>query len=118
MLPKKCNTFPTRQEYATGLAAALTEELGSSHRAVKTLMKWTDANERTAKNWLNGICGPRGEYLIRLIQHSDVVLMRFLSMAARDESAVIISLATIRKELSEALGAIDRCLDRAENPTH
>ncbi len=118
MLPKKCNTFPTRQEYATGLAAALTEELGSSRRAVKTLMTWTDANERTAKNWLNGTCGPRGEYLIRLIQHSDVVLKRFLSMGARDGSAVIASLPTIRKELSNALDAIDRCLDAELNSSN
>ncbi|WP_219063360.1 hypothetical protein [Pseudomonas sp. UMAB-08] len=110
MFPKKGNTFPSRQAYASGLAAALKEELGTTHQAVKTLMKWTDANERTAKNWLSGTCGPRGEYLARLIQHSDRVLVSFLCMCSRDEVAVAITLSSLRNELSNALEAIDRCL--------
>ncbi|UUQ67778.1 hypothetical protein NLK61_14475 [Pseudomonas fuscovaginae UPB0736] len=111
MLPKKCNTFPSRQDYAAGLAAALTEELGSTRQAVKTLMRWTDANERTAKNWLNGTTGPRGEYLARLIHHSDGALMTFLTMSAREGVAIAIELPSIRAELSIALEAIDRCLN-------
>ena len=38
--------------YASAIAAALQQELGATHRAVKTIMKWTGANERTVKNWL------------------------------------------------------------------
>ncbi|TDV59910.1 hypothetical protein EC915_114101 [Pseudomonas sp. LP_7_YM] len=110
MFPKKGNTFPSRQDYARGVAAALQQELGSTHQAVKTLIKWTDANERTAKNWLSGASGPRGEYLVRLVMHSDQVLAYFLLICQRDGLAGVIALPAIRNELASALESIDRCL--------
>jgi hypothetical protein len=61
MFPKKGNNFPKTTEsgkcklnYQSAIAAALSIELGNSHRAVKTVMRWTGANERTVKNWLLG----------------------------------------------------------------
>jgi hypothetical protein len=110
MFLKKGNTFPSRQDYAQGVAAALQQELGSTHQAVKTLMKWTDVNERTAKNWLSGSSGPRGEYLARLVMHSDQVLAGFLGICQRDVLAGVISLPAMRDELASALQSIDRCL--------
>ncbi|KTB72282.1 hypothetical protein AO067_04315 [Pseudomonas viridiflava ICMP 13104] len=114
MFPKKGNTFPSRQDYARGVAAALQQELGSTHQAVKTLMKWTDANERTAKNWLSGTSGPRGEYLVRLVMHSDQVLAYFLLTCQRDGLTGLISLPAMRNELASALESIDRCLSLTE----
>src|SRR5262245_65186330 len=70
MFPKKGKGFPgtggTRGEldYAASVATALRSELGDSHRAIKTVMRWTGATDRTAKNWVTGIRGPRGEHLI------------------------------------------------------
>ena len=66
MLPKKGNHFPTgtagrksKIGYAEAVAAALHAELGDSHQAIKTVMRWTGANERTVKNWFAGVMGPR-----------------------------------------------------------
>jgi len=70
MFPKKGKGFPgpggTRAEldYAASIATALRGELGDSHQAIKTVMRWTGATDRTAKNWVTGIRGPTGEHLI------------------------------------------------------
>ena len=69
--------------YRKAIADALRCELGPTHQAIKTMMRWTGASERTAKYWLSGERGPSGEHLIRLMQHSDAVLIIILSMAAR-----------------------------------
>ena len=110
MFPKKGKTFPDRQEYASGLALALQSELGSTHQAVKTLMRWTNANERTAKNWLKGTCGPRGEHLARLVQLSDAALATFLDMSRRSSSIIRTTLPSLRNDLMRAVSAIDSCL--------
>lgn len=116
MFTKKCITFPNRQEYASGLAIALQSELGSTHQAVKTLMRWTNANERTAKNWLKGTCGPRGEHLARLIQHSDAALASFLDMAKRNSAVIRTTLPSLRSDLMRAVNAIDCCLSAVNEP--
>lgn len=56
--------------YAELIAEALNGELGGSHRTVKTIMRWTDSSERSAKNWLSGETGPSGFFLIRLCKTS------------------------------------------------
>jgi hypothetical protein len=55
--------------YVTVVAAGLRRELGDTHQAIKTVMKWTGANERTVKNWLGGRYGPNGEHLIDLFRN-------------------------------------------------
>ncbi len=40
------------------ITEALRAELGDTHRAVKTVTRWTGANERTVKNWLTGHARP------------------------------------------------------------
>ena len=69
--------------YRKAIADALRRELGHTHQAIKTVMRWTGASERTAKYWLSGERGPSGEHLIRLAQHSDAVLITILTMAER-----------------------------------
>ncbi|MFN4156641.1 MAG: XRE family transcriptional regulator [Paracoccaceae bacterium] len=69
--------------YREALAAALRTELGPTHQAIKTAMRWTGASERTVKHWLSGEWGPSGEHLILLAQHSDAVLLTILTMAER-----------------------------------
>ena len=83
MLPKKGKEFPKRDgkgsialNYARAIATALRAELGDTHQAIKTVMGWTVACERTAKNWLAGTRGPAGEHLILLLRNSDTVLER------------------------------------------
>lgn len=69
--------------YRRAIADTLRRELGPTHQAIKTVMRWTGASERTAKYWLSGERGPSGEHLILLAMHSDAVLLVILSMADR-----------------------------------
>lgn len=69
--------------YRKAIADALRREVGPTHQAIKTVMRWTGASERTAKYWLSGERGPSGEHLIKLAMHSDAVLMVILTMANR-----------------------------------
>lgn len=69
--------------YRRAIADALSRELGPTHQAIKTAMRWTGASERTVKYWLSGERGPSGEHLILLAQHSDAVLVTLLTMAGR-----------------------------------
>ena len=67
--------------YRKAISDTLRRELGPTHQAIKTVMRWTGASERTAKYWLSGERGPSGEHLIRLAQHSDAVLITILTKA-------------------------------------
>lgn len=69
--------------YRKAIAAALHDELGTTHQAIKAAMRWTGASERTVKYWLSGERGPSGGHLILLALHSDAVLVTILTMAER-----------------------------------
>jgi hypothetical protein len=110
MFPKKCKSFPgttrtTRQgvNYVSVVAAGLRKELGDTHRAVKTVIKCTGANERTVKNWLAGRYGPNGEHLVHLLRHSDEVFDAFLHLAGREQAIAGENLVTVREALAEVL---------------
>lgn len=72
-------------DYASVIALALRRELNNSRHAVKTLMRWTGASERTAKNWLSAKRGPSGQDLISLARHSSEVMQAFYVMTGRTE---------------------------------
>lgn len=105
MLPKTGNEIPIngrhidRACYATLIADVLRCELGHSHQALKTLMKWTGANERTAKNWLSGSNGPSGEHLLLLVRNSDSVFECVLKLTDRRPVLSDHKLATLRDSL-------------------
>ena len=67
--------------YRSAIAITLRGELGLTHRAVKTAMRWTGASERTVKYWIAGERGPSGEHLIALARHSDIVFHMVLMLA-------------------------------------
>jgi len=109
---KKGKSFPDRaahngQRFAEAIARALKEEFGAGPSAVKTVARLTEANERAARNWLEGKNGPNGEYLVRLIRNSDVVLESLLALAGRSDRALIINLDGLRAQLVETIAAID-----------
>ena len=115
MFRKRGNKLPTsgsRQSdsYAASIADALRTELGQSHRATKTLMRWTGASDRTAKNWLSGCCGPSGRHLIYLARESDIVLATILGLAGRNRHMVGADLLQIRSALLSATELIDGLL--------
>ena len=80
MLPKKGKMLhlwvglaKSPKVYAELIANALKEEHGDTHRSVKTIMRWTDASERSVKYWLSGEAGPSGYFLMRLFAKSAAV---------------------------------------------
>ena len=118
MFPKMGKTFPNgsaapvdRLEFAMAVAAALNRELGNSHRAIKTVMKWTGVSDRTAKNWLAGTHAPTGEHTANLMRHSDEVLMTVLQVSGRDACGVAIQLAELRSALVHMATVADEILN-------
>ena len=113
MFPKKGKTFPDvdnaslpEKRYAVAIAAALSGELSDSHRAIKTVMRWAGASERTVKNWFAGTSGPSGEHLIAVVHHSDAVLTSVMLMAGRNDIAAAKKLVDARDTLVAMLEII------------
>jgi hypothetical protein len=111
MLSKKGKVFPNRDgqshseiDYATAIAAALREDLGGTHQATKTVMRWTGASERTVKNWFAARSGPSGEHLVALIHHSDRAFETLLLLAGREQ-------AVAARKLIEARDSLERMLE-------
>ncbi|PYD48506.1 hypothetical protein [Novacetimonas pomaceti] len=97
MLPKTGNIRrkpPDR--FAREIGEALRSELGTSHKAIKTVMGWTGASERSAKNWLNGTHGPGGWHLILLARQSEAVIATVLRLAQRDQLIPGVRLRALR----------------------
>jgi hypothetical protein len=122
MFPKTGNYFPNGGSrgragvsYPAAIAAALNFELGNSHRAVKTVMRWTGANERTVKNWFAGKRGPRGEHLIGLIRHSNGVLESVLRLAGREQIVGAKLVLDARTILVNMLALADEAIAGREN---
>jgi hypothetical protein len=117
MLPKKGKKFPNRNgegstplSYARAIATALRAELGGSHQTMKTVMRWTHACERSAKNWIAGTRGPAGEHLILLLRNSNAVLEAVLRLAGRESSVAVLNLRETRTKLLETLTNFDELL--------
>ena len=118
MFPKTGKDFPRKDtshlsnlDYSRAIAEALKRELGGSHHAAKTLMKWTGANERTVRNWLSGDRGPSGAHLISLVRESAEVLEILLLMSERQSCLLAVKLVEVRHRLAKELQAIQVMLD-------
>jgi hypothetical protein len=116
MFPKKGNLFPGRNDrdsaqesFPAIVSRALQAELGSSHRAAKTLMRWTGASERTVKQWITGAHGPRGGHLIALLRESDAVFESLMIAADRHAEALAARVLAVQTSL-------DRLLAHLESP--
>ncbi|WP_421702761.1 XRE family transcriptional regulator [Aliiroseovarius sp.] len=94
-------------EYREAISAALSQELVGAGRAAKTIIRWTDVTERTAKNWISGSYGPAGEHLIELMRHSDTVLAVVLELAGRQEVLLAERIKLARQELANVLSRLD-----------
>jgi len=92
-LPKMGNSLPisvvdsAEMSYEVAVATAVRKQLGGSHQAIKTLMRWTGVSARTAKNWLSGSAGPSGAHLVDLMRSSDFVFEAMLQLARREVPA-------------------------------
>ncbi|MBW8911568.1 MAG: hypothetical protein JF564_06720, partial [Sphingomonas sp.] len=105
MLPKTGTLLPrpgvtvTEQEYASRICQALRDDLGGSRAAAKSIMRWTGASNRTARNWLNGAASPSGYHLVCLARGSNAVLAAMLSMSGRPELALSADIRAIEVAL-------------------
>ena len=114
--PKKGKFFPKANEctqsdqtgecFVKEIASALKRSLGDSRAGVKTVAGWTNANEKTVKNWFSGAYGPSGPHLIALARHSDDVLATFLAMAGREDLMVAVKLTTAEAAITDVLEAL------------
>ena|SRR6185312_267267 len=120
MLPKKGIVFPNGENfgsYVEAVAYALKSQLGTTHRAVKIIMRWTGAGERTVKNWLAGFSGPNGQHLVELIRNSDEVLDVVLLVAGRHQIAAARKLVDVRNKLAETIQQVDELMgERSPKP--
>src|SRR5688500_797372 len=119
MFPKKGNVFPApsgregaEANYPVLVAMALRQNLGHSHQAVKTVVRWTGASDRTVKNWFAATSGRSGEYLVALSRNSDEVFQALLMMAGRDGAIASARLLDIRCKLAATLEFIDSLTNR------
>ncbi|MBL8643775.1 MAG: hypothetical protein JNK21_07565 [Rhodospirillaceae bacterium] len=113
--PKKGKVFPicdAERNYVSTISAALRYELGSTHQATKTVVRWTGVNERTVKNWIAGTTGPSGEHLVELLRNSEAVFEALLRLAGREPPLVTSRLIDVRGKIWEIVQMIDRLLER------
>lgn len=117
MFPKKGNKLHGRRQatqaglhFNRAIADALRRDLGPTHQAAKTIMRWTGTSERTAKHWLSGSHGPSGLHLVQLVRHSDEVLRTILLLSGRSASWSADGAAELRSHLLAAL----KCLEQGE----
>ncbi len=108
-MPKTGTSFPAGGDaaYAPAIARTLNRQLGETHQAVKTVMRWTGAGERTVKNWFSGASAPSGHHLLALMRHSDDVLDTMLLLSGRERTAAAFKLIEIRNALAETLEQVD-----------
>src|SRR5688500_15576255 len=112
--PKKGRVLPkcaAECQYVSAIATALRYELGSTHQAVKTVVRWTGANERTVKNWMAGTGGRSGENLVELLRNSEAVFEALMHLAGRQQSLVTCRLIGARGKVWEVVQMIDHLLE-------
>jgi hypothetical protein len=115
MLPKTGKSFQgtnsrekVNLQYAAAIAKALRKQLGLTHQATKTIMRWTGASERSAKNWQSGAIGPSGAYLIILMSRSEEVLAAALTLAGRKPALLFTHVSAFKDRLDELVHMLDK----------
>ncbi|MDI3469858.1 MAG: ATPases of the AAA+ class [Pseudolabrys sp.] len=98
-------------DYAIAIAAALRRELGTTHQAVKSAMRWTGASERTVKYWFAGSRGPSGHHLIALAGSSDAIFELFLQRAGRQHYAGARRLIDAHEKLKGIVEVVQSIID-------
>lgn len=114
MFPKMGKKLPhdryeagNESELRQAIAVALKTELGTTHQAIKTVMRWTGASERTVKHWFAGSHSPGIHNLAAIARHSDMVLECFLLAADHPRLLAGVRLNSIRPRLVALLNVID-----------
>ena len=93
--------------FAKLVATALRASLRGQASAVKTVARWTGANERTVKNWLSGERGPSGDHFLGLAANCPGVLAAFLAAIHRNDCLVMADIDEARAKVAAALMALE-----------
>jgi hypothetical protein len=123
MLPKTGKVLPPqggdsgrRLPYAAAVAAALQRELGDTHRAIKIVMRWTGASDRSARTWINGLGSPSGYHLLRLARECDAVFEVVLDLTDRQEAKLGVDLHAAEVAIARAMGAFETLRRQRSTP--
>lgn len=93
-------------ELAAQIGDALREELGTSRRATKTVMRWTGVSDTTARSWLQGRSSPSGLHLIALAAQSRSIMMVLLRLTGYGDLELGLELREIEAGLVRALAHV------------
>ncbi|MGE0702961.1 MAG: hypothetical protein AB7P22_03390 [Vicinamibacterales bacterium] len=98
--------FLSTIRFTDAIAAALHQQYGDSHGAVKSVMHVAGVRERTVKNWFQAKNGPNGESLVQLCRHSDQVLETVLRLAGREKHLKIKKFGEMKGLLRQMLALL------------
>lgn len=121
MVPKNGTQLPSSQQIlsdsalAAQIGAALRRELGSSRRATKSLMRWSEVSDKTARNWLHGKVSPSGRHLICLAKNSPMVMTALLDLTGHPELQLGLKLHEIELGMSQALAQVRSMTHQDQN---
>ncbi len=93
-------------DFTADMSSLLKRAYGGRHSAVKIVAAALGANERAVKNWFDGRNGPSGANLLRLVRHSDAMLVGFLAMAGKQHVVVALELDRVTAALEVALDEV------------
>jgi hypothetical protein len=122
MLPKsgrklpKMRSAPSEADYIEQISRALRQELGGTGAAVKTVMRWTGASDRSARTWINGLGSPSGYHLLRLARECDAVFEVVLDLTDRQEAKLGVDLHAAEVAIARAMGAFETLRRQRSTP--
>ena len=87
--------------------SGLTTELGLTHQAVKKVLRWSCASERSVKHWMAGAHATSGAQLVALLRHAYQVLRRLVIGAGCQDMLLAFDIAGLRAKLLDVLTTID-----------
>lgn len=100
--------YLSHDAYLHAVSTVLSAELGASGRATKTIMRWSNVSERTARNWLGAEKAPGGHHLLMLARHSPMVWRAVQELSGHQHESIVDDIHAAEVALSRALGIIER----------
>ncbi len=70
--------------YAAAVHGVLTREYGPLRNAAKILARAAGVSPRTSQNWLQGLCAPRGDELLKLMVECDALRDEIFRLTKKD----------------------------------
>lgn len=92
--------------FAEQIGVALRDDLGATRRATKTVMRWANVSDTTARGWISGRAAPSGRHLLVLAANSAAVLAKVLALIDHSELGLALTLQEIQHRLEVALAHV------------